>query len=131
MKSPDELRELVDAALDRLPLTEELGDDGNRVLRLAPRRDPEHVVVHLDPWDLEGGDDQGGHAVAGHHQHGEPLEGHGLVADQPWEVGPHRQEAGVDVALGHGGPDPGEAVGVHRGRGYRPAEVALTPGQGR
>ena len=110
----------------RLPMAavvrraEELGDDGDGVVGLAPGTDAEDVVAHLDPGHLEGGDDQRGHAVAGHHQHGEPLEGHGLVADQPGQVGPDGEQAGVDPLLGHGGPDPGEAIGVHRGEATGP-----------
>jgi hypothetical protein len=42
-----------------------------------------------------------------HHQHREPFQRHRLVAGQPGQVGPHRQQQHVDPWLGHGGTDPG------------------------
>ena len=116
----------------RLPMAavvrraEELGDDRDGVVGLAPGPDAEDVVADLDPGHLEGGNHQRGHAVAGHHQHGEALEGHGLVADQPGQVGADGEQAGVDPLLGHGGPDPGEAIGVHRGEATGPSSPTRT-----
>ena len=90
------------------------GHDGHRVVGLVPRpRARKTSGRSLDPGRLEPGHDQGGVAVPGQHQHGEPLEGHGLVAGEPRQVGAEAEQQDVDPGLGHALPGPGQPLGVH------------------
>ena len=58
-------------------------------------------------------------------EHGQALEGHGLVAGEPGQVGAHRQQEHVGAPLGHGGPDPLQS---RRRHGYgSPAWGTSTP----
>ena len=81
----------------RVRRTDQVGHDGHRVLVLAPGPEREDVGVVVDPGRLEAGHDQGGLAVGRQHQHGQPLERHGLVAGEPGQVGAQRQQQGVDA----------------------------------
>ena len=68
------------------------GDDGDGVVGLLPRAEGEHLGALDDPGRLQAGHDQRGVALARHHEHREPLERHGLVAGEPRQVGPDRQQ---------------------------------------
>ena len=77
---------------------DELGDERDRVLGLVPRRDARTASGRST---TRGASSRGTTSVAspstGQHQHGEPLERHGLVADQPRQVGTDREQQHVDV----------------------------------
>ncbi len=96
--------------------THQPGHQVERVLGLGPRAHRELAGPLDHPGRLQPGDDQHGFTVAGHHQHGEPFEGHGLVADEPRQVGSYRQQQHVDLTLGHGVTNPGQARTGHGGR---------------
>ena len=66
----------------------------------------EHVGPLDHPGRLQPGHHQRGLALAGQDQHGQPLERHGLVAGQPGQVGPDREQHGVDPVAAHGRPHP-------------------------
>ena len=83
------------------------GDDGHRVLGLVPGPDVEHLGTLGHPGRLHAGHDQRRLAVAGHHQHGETLQWHGLVPAEVRQVRPHRQQQHLDAVRGHQFPGPG------------------------
>ena len=88
------------------PATDQVGHQGHRVLGLVPRPDAEEVGVGLDPRRLQPGHDERGVAVDGQHEHGEPLERHGLVAGEPRQVGAQREQQDVDLRARPSGPAP-------------------------
>ena len=94
---------------DAVHPADQLGDDGHRVVGLVPGAEREHVGALHDARRLEPGHHQGGVAVGGEHEHGEPLERHRLVPGEVREVGPHRQEHGIDTELRQAGSRPGHA----------------------
>ena len=59
------------------------------------------------------GHHQGGVAVAGQHQHRQPLQRHRLVPGQVRQVGADGQQEDVDAHLVHAGPGPGGTLGEH------------------
>ena len=89
------------------------GDDGHRVLRLAPRPDGEGLGPLLDPGGLERRHHQRGVAGPGQHQHGEPFQRHGGVAGEVRQVGADRQQQHVDGQLLHPAAGPGDPLLEH------------------
>ena len=77
------------------------------VLRPGAHREKTRIVVH--PRRLELGNDQRRVVVCRQHEHRQALERHGLVAGQPRQVGPERQEEGVDLQFPHAVPHAREA----------------------
>ncbi len=55
----------------------------------------------------------------GQHQHREALERHGLVPDQPRQVGADREQQHVDLLTGHGGAHPVHPLLVHSAQANR------------
>ncbi len=91
----------------------ELGNERDGVLGLVPGRDAELVGPFDDARRLETGHDERGVAVDRKHQHREPFERHGLVPDQPRQVGTDREQQHVDVLTGHRGAHPVHPLLVH------------------
>ena len=71
------------------------------------------------------GHHQRGLAVAGQHQHGEPLEGHGLVAGQPGQVGADREQQHVDAVLGHAARTRAMRSAHHESMAPRPGRPSM------
>ena len=83
----------------RLRGSDEVRHDRHRVFGLGPRSQTERP--RADPGGLQFGDDQGGFGVAVHHQHGEPLQRHGLVPAEVGKVGADGDENDVDTVVRH------------------------------
>ena len=103
---------------------DQASDQGDRVVGLVPGPDPEQLGVGSDPWFLEEGDDKGGVALDRQDQHGQPLEGHRLVAGQPRQVGTDGQEQDVDTQVRHAGLRLRRSFREHRSRRHRPEATA-------
>ncbi len=94
------------------PDFQERDGDGDGILVVGPRQDGEQVVGPGHPWGLEARHHQRGLPDQREHQHGQALQGHGLVAGQPGQVGAVGQQESVDPgglhARSHAGhaPDP-------------------------
>ena len=99
----------------RVDGTDQAGGQGHGVLPVAPGDQLEHAGPFDHPGRLEVRDEQVGVTLPGHDQQGEALERHGLVAAQPRQVGPGREQQHVDTTLAHGDADPFEALGEHAG----------------
>ena len=93
--------------------TQPIGHQGDGVLPITPCDHLEHTRALHDPGRLQVGDNERGITIAGHHQHGEPLQRHGLVPTEVGQVGSYRQEEDVDPSIDHGGPSLGEALLEH------------------
>ena len=104
-----------------------LGDQADGVLGLVPGQQLEDLGALDDAGRLQPGDDERGVPVAGQDEHGQPLERHGLVAGEPGELGPGRQQQDVDTQLGHAVPDPGGTLGQHDGRPWGRAQPVAAP----
>ncbi len=93
--------------------TSEAGDQIDRIVGLVPGDEIEHVGTVDDPGCLEAGHHQGGVAIDGQHEHGEPFERHGLVAGEVRQFGTDREQGDLHVDGTHAVSDPFDAVEEH------------------
>ena len=64
---------------------------------VSPPLHAEQIGILRDPGHLEGRNDERRQTVGGHDQHGQPLEGHGRIANEPRQIRTDREQGGVDT----------------------------------
>lgn len=95
-------------------LGHERSHDRDRVVGFTPWPQCEHTRLRRDARSLEARNDQRGLTLAGHHQHRETLERHGLVTGEIRKVGTDGDEQDIDTLTLHHDAGPAESIGVHR-----------------
>ena len=84
-----------------LSSTHKTRNNRDRVVGFSPRANGKEIVTRHDTSDFERRDNQCGVTIDGHHEHGEPLEGHRFVTGEPRKVRPYGKQANVDPMISH------------------------------
>ena len=88
-------------------------DQCNRILRLGPWLDREHVGALGDPRRFECGHHERRRGVTRHDEHRDAFERHRLVSGEVGQVGTHGEQQDVDTVDLHALTGPLESLGEH------------------